>query len=240
MNKLYDDCESTNDLLKSEALKGCPNGSWIASRVQTKGRGRQGKAWIGLDGNLFLSVLLRFESNENLTWVPLAIGISLAHFLKSRFLDLKIQIKWPNDLLVQHSKLAGILCETVQSTSVIAGIGLNCAKSPSIIDQPTINLSEALNRTIIAEDLLPELPEWIFNDVKRVNCSELSRKFEQLSLFKLKDQLNWKNANGSEQFGIYNGLGPLGELRALSSTGTECSLFSEEVRQIRSSNEKLL
>jgi BirA family transcriptional regulator, biotin operon repressor / biotin---[acetyl-CoA-carboxylase] ligase len=120
---------STNDLLKSRAHEGAPEWAVVLADRQTAGRGRQGHAWASPPGNVFLSVLLR-PRFAAVTLIPLAAGLAVAEALP----QLEARLKWPNDVLVNGRKLAGILAEAQSGSGgvewVVVGIGINVAMGP--------------------------------------------------------------------------------------------------------------
>ena len=132
-NQVIESCESTNDLARELGEAGYPHGTWISARQQSRGRGRLGRQWQSIEGNLFLSIIVRPEMRELWTWVPMATAIAIAEALRSLFPELPVQVKWPNDLWVHGKKLGGILCEAVGGRAdsfIVIGIGLNCAVAP--------------------------------------------------------------------------------------------------------------
>jgi BirA family biotin operon repressor/biotin-[acetyl-CoA-carboxylase] ligase len=101
----------------------------LIAEHQTAGRGRAGRSWLSEPGNsLTFSLAWRFEGGlQRLTGLPLAVGVALAETLTK--LGQQVQLKWPNDLLKDGDKLAGILVETAAgndgATWAVIGIGLN-------------------------------------------------------------------------------------------------------------------
>ena len=120
---------STNaDLLARAAMLSAP--LLLIAEHQTAGRGRAGRSWLSAPGHsLTFSLAWRFEGGlPALTGLPLAVGTALAETLGR--LGQPVQLKWPNDLLKDGDKLAGILVETqaaAAGTWAIVGIGLNLA-----------------------------------------------------------------------------------------------------------------
>jgi len=120
---------STNaDLLARAAQLEAP--LLLIAEHQTAGRGRAGRSWLSAPGHsLTFSLAWRFDGGLHaLTGLPLAVGVALAETLGR--LDQQVQLKWPNDLLKDGDKLAGILVETqpaAGATWAIVGIGLNLA-----------------------------------------------------------------------------------------------------------------
>ena len=129
--KVYNTCSSTNDIALKEAQNGSSEGNSFLSYIQTKGRGRNNSTWESLKGNLFLSTIIRPEKNKSL-WhqLSLIVGFSILEVLIKFGVDRnKIELKWPNDILVDKKKISGVLLEAFDSF-IIIGIGLNILKVP--------------------------------------------------------------------------------------------------------------
>jgi len=111
---------STNDRARALAQAGAPHGTLVTAAEQSAGRGRQGRTWSAPPGHaLLLSIVLR----DPPTLLPLAAALAVAGVAGSH-----AQIKWPNDVLVDGRKIAGILAEgRPQDGWVVLGIGLNVA-----------------------------------------------------------------------------------------------------------------
>jgi BirA family transcriptional regulator, biotin operon repressor / biotin---[acetyl-CoA-carboxylase] ligase len=115
-----EETESTQDLLVDDD----PHGAVAAANVQTKGRGRLGRTWEAPAGKaLLFSVLVRPPAGRKLPELSLVAGIAVADALEET-LGLNAQIKWPNDVLVNRKKVAGILAEA-RGDAVVIGIGIN-------------------------------------------------------------------------------------------------------------------
>ena len=102
----------------------------LAAVEQTAGRGRAGRQWLSApEASLTFSLAWPFAGGPGrLAGLPLAVGVAVAEALRA--LDVKVQLKWPNDVLKDGSKLAGILVETQAvngTTWAVIGIGLNLA-----------------------------------------------------------------------------------------------------------------
>ncbi len=124
-------CSSTNDIAINNAKKGMPEGTSYLSYLQTKGRGRNNNQWESMKGNLFLSIIFRPKMSK-VKWhqLSLIIGLSIFETLIKLGVDKNIiELKWPNDVLVQKRKISGVLLESFNDF-IVAGIGLNISKTP--------------------------------------------------------------------------------------------------------------
>lgn len=164
---------STNSDLLVAAAHGAPSGTVRVAELQTGGRGRRGRDWhSGLGGALTFSVLWRFDQGAGfLSGLSLAAGIALLrtlHRQHGRHAGVnEIRLKWPNDLLWRHLKLAGILIElggeVMGPTVAVIGVGINLRLPEAIksrIDQPVVDLTKIgidADRNLLCADLLAEL-----------------------------------------------------------------------------------
>ena len=111
---------------------------------QDAGRGRQGRQWIGERGNFFGSTLVELRPGDSAPpSLSLAAGLALIEAVDIAVPDHPLMLKWPNDLLLRNSKLAGILLER-SGDRVIAGFGVNLASAPKLIDRDAAALNGAL------------------------------------------------------------------------------------------------
>jgi len=122
--------DSTNTRLKQWADEGAPHGMVVVARLQEKGRGRQGRHWISTpDKGLYLSVLLRPEQHTlDAAWLGVLGGVACAETVTACGVA-NVRIKWPNDILVNGRKLAGILVESSRREGrleyAVLGMGIN-------------------------------------------------------------------------------------------------------------------
>lgn len=126
----YESVGSTNDVAHRFAKDGARSGTIILADFQTKGRGRNAKKWVAQKGeNIVTSVILRpTVSLENLTYLPLLAALSVAQTVEE-IIGERVEIKWPNDILIRRKKVSGVLVETSAQAGavdyVVVGIGLN-------------------------------------------------------------------------------------------------------------------
>jgi BirA family biotin operon repressor/biotin-[acetyl-CoA-carboxylase] ligase len=157
---------STNDDARYAAEAGEPEGLVVHSLRQTSGRGRQGRVWESPKGNLYCSFLLRpTEPPRNYGHTSFIAALAL-HDVVSKFLPVSavVTLKWPNDVLVDGNKIAGILLEAGEGWLII-GIGLNVAHHPEAAMYQTTSLKHygaaSLSIDAIRDSLLSHLGEWL-------------------------------------------------------------------------------
>lgn len=124
----------------SERLR---EGYWLVARRQTAGKGRQGREWLDGSGNFMGSTVVALRDGDpppaSLSFVTaLAVRAATAEFLPS---DVEPALKWPNDVLVRHGKLSGILLEMV-GDQVVVGVGVNLASAPRLAERKTSAIAE--------------------------------------------------------------------------------------------------
>jgi BirA family biotin operon repressor/biotin-[acetyl-CoA-carboxylase] ligase len=138
--------DSTNAQALKLARQGERGPLWIVAKRQTAGRGRRGRPWISQRGNLFATLLLTAAgAPEHRPQLSLVAALALHDALVEITASLKprMAIKWPNDLLLEEAKLAGILVEGEggEDGAVAIGIGVNCASHPAKTDYPATDLA---------------------------------------------------------------------------------------------------
>lgn len=146
----YDKIGSTNDKAKHLAQAGAPAGTLVWALEQSAGRGRRGRPWQSPPGNLYLSLVLRPSGSPaqaaQLGFVAaLALGDALEPLLDSGH---SLRFKWPNDVLLDGGKLAGILLESETAAGdgvafVVIGVGVNLVAGPADAEFPANSLAAA-------------------------------------------------------------------------------------------------
>jgi BirA family biotin operon repressor/biotin-[acetyl-CoA-carboxylase] ligase len=169
----HDTLGSTNAEALALARAGERGPLWVTAGRQTAGRGRRGNAWTSEPGNLFASLLLTDAAPaahlpELCFVVALALRDAVADAAPA--LSPRLKLKWPNDLLLDGAKLAGILIEAESigdKTAMVIGIGVNCAHHPDNPAYPATHLAacgavvtpETLLRCL-SRTMLARLSEW--------------------------------------------------------------------------------
>lgn len=160
----FEEIASTN-IYAIELAKSSDNDKvWIVTNRQTRGKGRLGREWQSLSGNLATSLLLQTElAPQKCALLGFIAGVALVGAIKSFNSQLNVQLKWPNDVMLDGQKLAGILLETQNSINakqaIIIGFGVNVAKAPKDLPYKAISLNEA-GVNIVASDLFERLTDY--------------------------------------------------------------------------------
>jgi len=156
---------STNADLLAEAQAGAPEGLWLRAESQSGGRGRAGRSWISPTGNLYASTIIRLHPGEpEPATLALVAAIALEEVASAYAGPGKLQLKWPNDLMAGHAKLAGILLERA-GDAVVIGFGVNLAHHPADLDRPTASFAalgaEAPDPGLFLADLADSFARWL-------------------------------------------------------------------------------
>lgn len=164
---------STNAEALSRAAAGAPE-QWLVADRQVTGRGRRGRHWVSEPGNLYASLLLYDPAplafNPQICFVAaLALHDAVCDCLPSLDPE-RLRLKWPNDLLLDGKKLAGILVEGASAgtkQAVVTGIGVNCAHHPDGTPYPVtdfacegFSLAPAALFERLASRMLDRLTQW--------------------------------------------------------------------------------
>jgi BirA family biotin operon repressor/biotin-[acetyl-CoA-carboxylase] ligase len=164
----YDSVGSTNDVAAGLANAGALEGTVVVAESQTAGRGRLGRVWCSPPGaGLYLSVVLRprglaSDSAQHASLLTIAAGVAVAEGVQAAT-GLEADLKWPNDLVVENRKLAGILTEAVIRTGelefAVVGIGVNLREGayPPDVARRATSIEAELNRHIDRGQLVVEI-----------------------------------------------------------------------------------
>ncbi|HWT31889.1 MAG TPA: biotin--[acetyl-CoA-carboxylase] ligase [Propylenella sp.] len=176
----YTTIGSTSTEAMVRARAGDPGRLWVASKAQTAGHGRRGSAWQTASGNLAASLLLIVPAEQaRSATLGFAAGLALDQAIRVAAPkvalrlavdgvdgeEARLRLKWPNDVLVDGAKVAGILLEAVTMrggvTAVVIGIGVNVLHAPEDLPYPATSLA-ACGADVTAEQLFTALAEaWV-------------------------------------------------------------------------------
>lgn len=181
-----DQVDSTNEWAKREALQGAPSWSLFIAESQTRGKGRKGRSWFSLPGkSLTFSLLIRPNLSlwSGFTSLPLVCGLAVSLALEEE--GLEPEIKWPNDVLIDGKKVAGILVEGDFEAEVlryvVIGVGLNVnllrEDFPEDLRLTATSLLEVSlkkhHRLFLLENLLNKLSKYLGHWEREANLASL-------------------------------------------------------------------
>ena len=172
--RVFDQVTSTNDVAMALADAGAPHGAAVVAEGQTRGRGRLGRAWASPPGlGLWVSVVLRPSVRAGLApCLTLLAGLAAAEAIEAEAM-VAAALKWPNDVLLDGRKVAGVLAELRAEDQavrhVVAGIGINVhqrredfpaelAEAASSIQMAT---GRAVSRVLLLRRLFLRLETWV-------------------------------------------------------------------------------
>jgi BirA family biotin operon repressor/biotin-[acetyl-CoA-carboxylase] ligase len=173
--RFYREVESTNDVAFDLAKEGATEGTVIIADTQTKGRGRLQRKWISPPGfNLYMSIIFRPSiSSKDASILTLVSSVALFEAVNSY--GIKCQIKWPNDLLINRRKVAGVLTEMELGGEgvefVLVGLGINLNMTRVVMNNLMGEVSEIatsvreelgheVDRSEFAANLINLLEKW--------------------------------------------------------------------------------
>lgn len=156
---------STNDDVAALARAGEAEGFWLRAERQTAGRGRLGRRWEPVVGNLYASTLVRVLAGDPPpATLALVAALALDRVATAYLPASRVALKWPNDLLVDGAKLSGILMEGVAG-AVVIGIGVNLAGHPDDTGRAVTSLAgEGVmppDPAIFLHDLAESFADWL-------------------------------------------------------------------------------
>ena len=146
---LYKKVESTNNVALRLIKQGHQRGI-ILTDQQTKGKGQGKNRWISMKGNLFLSIF--FEISKKISFTAIInSNLKIIKKVIKKQINSLIQIKKPNDILINNKKVCGILQEIIFRQGrkyLIVGIGINVSSSPTINNYSTTSLNDYSNKEL--------------------------------------------------------------------------------------------
>ena len=148
--------DSTNAEALRRAADGAPHGTVVLAGDQTAGRGRRGRSWISAPGNLFMTVLVRPPQGSAVAQLSFVAAVALGDALPP---GADYRFKWPNDVLLEDRKLAGILVESDGGAAAV-GIGVNTASTPEAVRGSAADLARECEAAQLAGDVCVAFERW--------------------------------------------------------------------------------
>ncbi len=238
---LYPEVSSTNLIAEEKVSAGAPPFSLVAADSQTAGKGRLGRTWITRAGKaLALSWILYPEPGR---LHPATIGlvsglapVAVAEVLREEY-TLPAEVKWPNDVLVEGKKVAGVLVDVrwdgCNVTDVVLGIGVNVAKGSvphqEELNFPAISLEEAAGKEVARLDLLVHIMKSLLKWYSRLVEPSFIKTWDSMLAYK-GQQVILTTDRGVRGQGKVVGISDDGSLILLSDAGRETEYYSGEIQ----------
>lgn len=242
---ILDSVDSTNAYAKKLADDGVAEGAVVLAEQMTAGRGRLGRDWSAVKGGgIWLSVILRPDILPGeVQVVTLAAAAAVAEALETAA-GIRAGIKWPNDIILDGSKLCGILTELISEADrvnyLVLGIGINISQKrdefPPEVRDKAISLKmyaeknglslDKFNRNVIIRELLLSL-EKLYIGLKKGDTSRIIDLWNKYSATLGKNvRISWK---GGDYTGVAQELTPEGNLVVMCTDGVRREAVSGEV-----------
>jgi BirA family biotin operon repressor/biotin-[acetyl-CoA-carboxylase] ligase len=226
---------STNDLALEAARNGAPHGATFVADEQTSGRGRQGRRWFAPKGeSLLCSCVTRPAlSAAQAGALPLATGLAVRHVVSRHVpVTASVMVKWPNDVLVSHKKICGVLVESQvrgnELAAAVIGVGLNLGTTafPDDLAASATSIAALGGEPPAREEILVELLHELARYLVLVKESGIAALAPELERY---DALRGRRVDVDGVLGRARGLDPGGRLIVLDDRGTEHRLVSGHV-----------
>lgn len=187
---VYEDTvPSTMDVAFRLGMEGAIEGTLVCAEGQTKGKGRLGRHWNSPKGKgIYMSVILRPSlPPTEAAQLTLLTAVAVCEAVR-RVGGVAARIKWPNDILVEDRKLAGILTELSAETDrvrfVVIGIGINVNTSLSVLPAQATSLKEEtrkkISRVELLQEILQDLEDW-YERLKKQGFAPVVERWKELS-----------------------------------------------------------
>jgi len=236
--KYFDSIGSTNDEALAWAANDAKDLSLVVADEQTAGRGRLDRKWFTPPGTaLAFSLILRPSAAErpHLSRMVGLAALSITDVLLAR--GLSPQIKWPNDILLNGCKVAGILIESVWSGDdvdcMVIGMGLNILKGAvpdtDMLLFPATSLEEALGYPVERTEVLHDILDTLIGLRLQISTNEFMAKWEKLLAYR-DTQVQVERGGEGSVIGNVSGLSQDGSLRLRDQDGKSLTVQFGDVR----------
>lgn len=223
-----DSAESTMSVARDEKYG---HGDLVATLNQTSGRGRLDRSWVMKPGEglAMTLVLERPTLPERITRIPLLAGIALKRVLAEFSPGIEFDLKWPNDLLVSDKKLAGILAEVRNETSVMVGLGINT--TATVLDIEMATSLSLIGVTAVPEQIAEAWRTALLELAERVDTDSFIELAER-SVATIGKTVRVELPDGDVVLGVAVGIGGDGTLLIETKDGT-MTVLAGDVTHLR-------
>ena len=193
-------------------------GDWLVALYQQSGRGRQGRSWVSVEGNFFGTTLVCLRGGDPpAQTLSLAAGLALVEALDLLAPDQRVTLKWPNDVMIEGGKLAGILLER-SGERIAVGFGVNLASAPDLPDRKSASLKGVILPQAFAPLLAGSFSRLL--DLWRVNDTASLGRAWQARAHPVGSPLTVHSSSEETLSGRFDGLEPDGALRLRLDDGS--------------------
>jgi BirA family transcriptional regulator, biotin operon repressor / biotin---[acetyl-CoA-carboxylase] ligase len=224
--------DSTNDFLKGLSnAQTLENFTVVTAENQTRGKGQMGAKWYSEIGkNLITSILIKYilRNNSEIFQLNFAISLAICDGL-NHFKIPKLSIKWPNDIMSDDKKIAGILIEnSIKSDSSIVsvvGFGININQTNFESLPKASSLKNIMNQDFDKNAILDKVYDAILNRIQQIQNKSENQLFKEYNdkLFKKRIMMPFENNENKKFMGIIQGVSQQGKLQII--------LENDEVRE---------
>ncbi|MCK5000337.1 MAG: biotin--[acetyl-CoA-carboxylase] ligase [Anaerohalosphaera sp.] len=193
---VYSDTASTNDVAWEYARKAANSGLAVFAEKQSEGRGRLGRSWQSSEGESLLCSMLLIGFEVEAEALTIAAAVATAEAMRTTC-QVDVRIKWPNDIMINGKKVAGILVESKivgERKDFVIGVGINCHQEQEFFETRKLKMAgtsldiesgQKTDRNALAGNLLTTTDRWVMiarndsgqvvNEWKRL-CSQLGHR----------------------------------------------------------------
>jgi BirA family biotin operon repressor/biotin-[acetyl-CoA-carboxylase] ligase len=232
----FDRVSSTMDVIHELASEGAEPGTAVIAGEQLEGRGSRGRTWHSPVGGLWLSMLFQPPVVEGIEVISLRVGLAVAEAVQQR-LPKPLQLKWPNDLMLEGRKIGGVLCEARWQGEalgwVAVGVGMNVRNPiPEELGAVAMSLSDLVPGITVEEIIDP-----ILSALRALDLGTGQLSPAELKRFARRDWLCGRTIR-EPVVGQVTGVGQDGALLVRTASGSDVSLRSGTVELAAASHSR--
>jgi BirA family transcriptional regulator, biotin operon repressor / biotin---[acetyl-CoA-carboxylase] ligase len=201
-------------------------GDWLVADRQTAGRGRQGRVWESPSGNFYGSMMVTIRPDDPpIGGLSLAAGLGLCVAVGD-----PASLKWPNDLLINGAKVAGVLLER-SGDAVVIGFGINLVSAPEIAGRETTTLARDGQLDHTVDSMLERLVTWVWWAIElwRTKGTAFVARRWQDEAHPHGAALSASLPDGSRINGVFDGLDDDGAMKLRLADGTHRVIHAGDV-----------
>ena len=229
---------STNDVAREKIKEGVSSGTIIIANSQSKGRGRLDRSWVSMpDMGVYMSAILQDKEYVSSLNITQFCGVSLSRSIGENY-KIPVKIRWPNDLVIEHKKLGGILVETQTDKQgknyYIIGVGINVNYKESDLPSNSTSLFAIDEKRRVSFEVAGVILLKLNDDLLKLrnNTEEITPKIIEAFSDFLKKRVEIELLNGKVLEGVVSGFDTEGALLLRLDTGFIQAVDSREVAKL--------